>query len=63
LPAILVTGHEASTINAPDNEEEWRKLVTGLLIHGDQVVHIDNVIGLLKSATLSDLTPSTGSRG
>ena len=53
--AELVTGEKANMQTAPDNDEEWRKAITAVLIQGPQIVVIDNVTTALKSSKLSQM--------
>jgi len=53
--AELVTGEKANMQTAPDNDEEWRKAITAVLIQGPQIVVIDNVTSALKSSKLSQM--------
>lgn len=53
--AELVTGEKANMQTAPDNDEEWRKAITSVLIQGPQIVVIDNVTTALKSSKLSQM--------
>ena len=53
--AELVTGEKANMQTAPDNDEEWRKAITAVLIQGPQIVVIDNVTSTLKSSKLSQM--------
>lgn len=53
--AELVTGEKANMQTAPDNDEEWRKAITAVLMQGPQIVVIDNVTAALKSSKLSQM--------
>ena len=53
--AELVTGEKANMQTAPDNDEEWRKAITAVLMQGPQIVVIDNVTSALKSSKLSQM--------
>jgi hypothetical protein len=49
----VVTGRDAATVSAPDEREEWRKLITSVLLNGRTFVLIDNVTAPLRSAHLA----------
>ena len=53
--AEIATGAKANMQTAPDSDEEWRKAITAVLISGPQIVVVDNVIAMLKSAKLSQM--------
>jgi hypothetical protein len=53
--AELATGEKANMQTAPDNDEEWRKAITSVLMQGPQIVVIDNVTSALKSSKLSQM--------
>ena len=57
--SLIATGRPPACVSAPNNEDEWRKLVTTLLIAGDGVVMIDNVVSMLLSAVLAKVLTST----
>jgi hypothetical protein len=60
LVALLATGRQAAMMTAPNNDEEWRKKITATLSEGNTVITIDNVEGVLASASLAAaLTSST----
>jgi hypothetical protein len=49
----ITTGRPAEMISAPDNEEEWRKLITSCLLTGSQLIAIDNISKTLASSSLA----------
>ncbi|MFN3649735.1 MAG: hypothetical protein ACK47B_09140 [Armatimonadota bacterium] len=51
--AHLATGRPAEMTTAPDNEEEWRKSLTSILVSGQSIIIIDNVDRALSSAALA----------
>jgi hypothetical protein len=53
--AEIATGAAACMQTAPDTDEEWRKAITAVLIQGPQIVVIDNVTRILRSAKLSQM--------
>jgi len=53
--AEIATGAKANMQTAPDSDDEWRKAITAVLISGPQIVVVDNVIAMLKSAKLSQM--------
>ena len=60
LVALLASGRPAAMMTAPNNDEEWRKKITAALSEGSTVITIDNVEGVLGSASLAAaLTSST----
>ena len=50
--SIIATGETASILTAPDNEAEWDKRITAILMQGRTVITIDNLAGKLQSSTL-----------
>lgn len=51
--ARLSTGREAALMSAVRDDEEWRKQITSALLSGATVITIDNVNGVLDSASLA----------
>ena len=51
--ATITTGKPASMWGMPENEDEWRKSITGALMSGSPIIVIDNVVGKLKSSALT----------
>jgi hypothetical protein len=52
--SLIGTGHPPTCVVAPvRNDDEWRKLLTTVLLSGDSVIAIDNVIKPLDSAALA----------
>jgi len=49
----IATGRLAAMTSAPEADEEWRKLITSLLVEGATMVIIDNVDGTLSAASLA----------
>lgn len=58
LMCILATGRSAPLMPVPSSEEEWEKRVTTVLMEGQTIVCLDNVRGVLQSATLDLLLTS-----
>jgi len=59
---LLATGRSAATLAAPtgrSGEEEWRKVVTSVLLEGPKVITIDNIEGELRSAALAKAISGT----
>jgi hypothetical protein len=50
--SVLAAGREPAMMTAPTTEEEWRKQITAKLKASANVIAIDNIHGLLKSAAL-----------
>ncbi len=53
LISIIATGKSMAAISPPENEDEWRKLITGLLRDGTHIICIDNIDSDLNASTLS----------
>jgi len=53
--AEITTGTAACMQTAPGTDEEWRKAITSVLTQGPQIVVIDNVTNMLRSAKLSQM--------
>jgi len=53
LISKITVGREANMWGAPETEDEWRKAITGALVVGSPIIVIDNVVGRLKSASLT----------
>jgi len=51
--AMIATGAEATLLPAGHDEEEWRKKITATLRSGSTIIPIDNVEGVLDSASLA----------
>jgi hypothetical protein len=51
--AMIATGRPASMMGAPETEDEWRKSITSALLDGSPIIVIDNVIGKLRSGSLT----------
>lgn len=51
--AMIATGRPASMMGAPETEDEWRKSITSALLDGSPVIVIDNVVGKLRSGSLT----------
>ena len=51
--ATVTTGKPASMWGMPESEDEWRKSITGALMHGSPIIVIDNVVGKLRSSSLT----------
>jgi hypothetical protein len=59
VSALIATGRPAAATPAPDNDEEWRKRITAMLISGSSIVLIDNLDGQLDSPSLAAALTST----
>jgi hypothetical protein len=53
LISIIATGKEMAALSPAENEDEWRKLITGLLRDGTHIICIDNLDADLKAGALS----------
>jgi len=53
LISIIATGKAMAALSPPENEDEWRKLITGLLRDGTHIICIDNIDSDLNAGTLS----------
>lgn len=53
LISIIATGKAMAALSPPENEDEWRKLITGLLRDGTHIICIDNIDADLNASTLS----------
>ncbi len=63
LAALTATGRPAALMTAPDDEAEWRKVLTALLIEGASFITIDNIEGRLASAVLAAVITALMWRG
>ncbi len=61
--AMIATGRSASILTPPSTEEEWGKCLMAMLMEGQTVICIDNVIGRLQSAKLDGVLTSEISQG
>src|SRR5262245_56459779 len=52
LTPLLMTGRDVMRTNAPAKEEEWSKKLFSSLLSGPSVILLDNIRGVLKSASL-----------
>lgn len=59
LVSIVATGRPMAAVSPPGDEEEWRKLITGLMRDGAALVCIDNIASDLKADALSRVLSST----
>lgn len=57
--AEVTTGRAACMQTQPGTDEEWRKAITSVLTLGPQIVVIDNVSNMLRSAKLSQVLTAT----
>ncbi len=57
--SIIATGDCAAILTAPDNEEEWDKRITAMLMQGRTIICIDNIAGQLHSAKLDAVLTAT----
>lgn len=53
VTALIATGRPAAMMNAPKDDEEWRKHITSALMTGATMVTIDNCEGTLSAAPLA----------
>lgn len=53
LVAEIATGGVAAMLNAPSDEEEWRKAITATLMDGNNIIIYDNLDGVLRSPRLA----------
>lgn len=53
LISIIATGKEMAALSPAENEDEWRKLITGLLRDGTHIICFDNLDTDLKAGALS----------
>jgi hypothetical protein len=51
--STITTGKPASMWGMPETDDEWRKAITSALVDGSPLIVIDNVVGQLKSASLT----------
>lgn len=59
LVSIVATGRPMAALSPPGEEEEWRKLITGLMRDGASLVCLDNIASDLKADALSRALSST----
>lgn len=57
--AIIATGRRMSVMSRPKADEETRKRITSLVLSGDPLVLIDNIVGNLGSASLDAALTAT----
>jgi hypothetical protein len=53
IVATIATGRPANMMGVPETEDEWRKSITSCLLDGSSLIVIDNVVGTLRSSTLT----------
>jgi hypothetical protein len=58
LVSIVATGRAMAALSPPGDEEEWRKLITGLMRDGAALACIDNIASDLKADALSRVLSS-----
>ena len=58
LISIVATGRPMAALSPPGDEEEWRKLITGLMRDGAALVCLDNIASDLKADALSRVLSS-----
>ena len=58
LLGVTSMGMAPPATSLPDNEEEQRKAITSVLITGAAIIKIDNLAGVVASATLARLATS-----
>lgn len=56
--ARIATGTPAAMMAPPESNEEWGKVITTILMHGDTILVIDNIEGALESTALAVLLTS-----
>jgi hypothetical protein len=61
--ALIATGNAASNLTAPDDDDEWDKRITALLMQGRSIICIDNLKGMLQSAALDSTLTSDEKEG
>jgi hypothetical protein len=50
--SLIATGGCTAILTAPDNDEEWDKRITAMLMQGRSIICIDNIASRLQSAKL-----------
>jgi hypothetical protein len=50
--SIIATGEPASILTPPNNDDEWDKRITSILMSGSTIITIDNIPSRLQSAKL-----------
>jgi len=58
IMSIIATGKPVISQAMPNDEPEWKKTITTILLGGPQIVVMDNVDGVLKARSLSQLLTS-----
>jgi hypothetical protein len=59
ITSLISTGRTSAVLTAPsDEDEEWRKAITSLLMQGRNVVTVDNIEGQLASSSLASVLTS-----
>jgi len=51
--SYIALGRSAASMVPPNDENEWRKTLTSLLVEGETLISLDNIEGLLYSPTLA----------
>lgn len=57
--SLIATGRDASMAAAPKDDESWRKAITSILMKGPSITVIDNIEGILSSASLGAVLTTT----
>jgi hypothetical protein len=58
--SVVATGHSAELLAPTDNDEEYRKRITAMLMKGPSIVVLDNLMGTFRSPVVaSALTSNT----
>jgi DNA repair photolyase len=53
LISLVATGREMAALTPPNDEDEWRKLITGVMRDGSPITCWDNIAADLEAATLA----------
>jgi hypothetical protein len=53
LMSIIATGKPMAAMSPPKDEDEWRKVITGIMRDGSQMVCWDNIVSDLEAPTLA----------
>jgi len=61
--SVIATGRAATMMAAPRYDEEWRKVITSLLLRGQLVVTIDNIEGTLQAPSLAAILTAATFQG
>jgi hypothetical protein len=53
LISIIATGKAMAAMSPPEDEDEWRKLITGVMRDGSPLINLDNIVSDLQAPTLA----------